>query len=133
MKNRNLFRSTIRTPDSALGCTLRVDGRFVFETAAACAYDSETAAYAACRFIRHCPQLRDILVREAVRLGLSSGKSGRGRPLRVRTSARSLELPGSRALLKLTVLQGEIVIKALSVDTPAALAAPRKGKKGAFS
>ena len=120
MKKEYALRFAVRTPDGSLGCTLRAERGFVFVTETPCSYGEDTAAYAACRFIRHCPELRDRLVREAVRLGLTTGKGAGKRTRRVRTTAKSLELPGRRALLTLSVQQGEIVVRRLEIDTRAA-------------
>lgn len=116
MENKKNVRYAIKTSDGGFGCTLRADRDFRFEAGADCPYGRETAAYAACRYIRHCPALRDRLIREAVRLGLTTGKGEKNKRRLVRTSAAKLQLPGGRARLRVSVGQGEIVVKALAVD-----------------
>lgn len=68
------MKQTIRTSDNYYGCTLRAAKDFQFETQVHCNYEEETVRYAVCRYIRHCPKIRDRFIREAVKLGLSTGK-----------------------------------------------------------
>ena len=115
----------IRSSDDRMGCSIGYDRKTWYRSAAPSAYDAETAAYAACRLIRHMPALRDRLVSEAVRLGLSSGRSAKALSRRVHTEAGSLALPGGEAWIYLTVRQGAVWIRGVRVDAPE----DRRGKR----
>lgn len=104
----------IRTENDKLGSRLTVGGGFRFRTDAPGDYGEETAAYAVCRFLRYCPELRDPLILEAVRFGLTL-RGCKGRRHRIRTRAVCLGLPGGDAVIQLHVKQGEIVVQELSV------------------
>ena len=66
-KEKKTTQYRIRTSDRAYGCMLRANkSEFRFQSAAACPYDTETVLYAVCRYIRHCPELRDPLTGEVV-------------------------------------------------------------------
>ena len=108
----------IRSSDDRLGCSIGYDRKTWYRSAAPSAYDAETAAYAACRLIRHMPALRDRLVSEAVRLGLSSGRGAKALSRRVHTEAGRLALPGGEAWIYLTVRQGAVWIRGVRVDAP---------------
>ena len=112
--NEKRISYALRTADGRLGCTLRTDRTFRFSDLASVGCGSDTAAYAVCRYIRHCPELRDLLVREAVRLGLSS-RGGKNKRRTVLTRAAALSLPGGGAEIRLCVRQGEIVVRSLTV------------------
>ena len=106
----------IRSSDDRLGCSIGYDRKTWYRSAAPSAYDAETAAYAACRLIRHMPALRDRLIGEAVRMGLSSGRGARALNRRVHTGAGSLDLPGGEAWIYLTVRQGTVWIRGVRVS-----------------
>ena len=108
----------IRSSDDRLGCSIGYDRKTWYRSAAPSAYDAETAAYAACRLIRHMPALRDRLIGEAVRLGLCTGRGGRALSRRVHTTAQSLALQGGEAWIYLTVRQGAVWIRGVRVDAP---------------
>ena len=65
----------IKNTDESLSCSIGYDRKTWFRSQVPCAYDTETAAYAACRLIRHLPPVRDRLIAEAVGLGLGSPTS----------------------------------------------------------
>ena len=115
----------IRSSDDLLGCSIGYDRKTWYRSAAPSAYDAETAAYAACRLIRHMPALRDRLIGEAVRLGLRSGRGAKALSRRVHTTAQSLALPGGEAWICLTVRQGTVWIRGVRVDAPE----ERRGKR----
>lgn len=116
-KEKKTTQYRIRTSDRAYGCMLRASkSEFRFQSAAACPYDTETVLYAVCRYIRHCPELRDPLIRRAVSLGLSTERRVRRVRRVVSTAASKLALPGGRAVLTLSVGQGEIVVKSLKIE-----------------
>ncbi len=108
----------IRSSDDRMGCSIGYDRKTWYRSAAPSAYDAETAAYAACRLIRHMPALRDRLIGEAVHLGLCSGRGARALSRRVHTSAAALSLPGGEAWICLTVRQGSIWIRGVRVNAP---------------
>lgn len=116
--NKRLLSLKIRTSDGSRACRLCVSGSFTFESAVPCPYDLIAIAYAACRYIRHCPELRDPLICRAVRLGLELRRPKKGRDRLVKTQARALGLPGGRALLSLELDQGEILIRRLRILAP---------------
>ena len=103
----------IRNSSGTLGSLLRTDGRLHFVSEVPCGYRQDTAAYAACRYIRHCPQLRDRLIWSAVRLGLDPRGGKKHLTFRVRAGAAALSLPGTWALLTLSVTQGTITLKSV--------------------
>ena len=111
MKNGKYVTYAIRTSEGAFGCRLTADDKFHFTFGAPCPYGAETVAYAVCRYIRRCPALRDPLIREAVKLGLTVRGKPKGRTRRVRTRASALELPGKLAHIKLLIQPGKIVVK----------------------
>lgn len=115
MENKKNVTYKIRTENGKLCCKLTAGSDFRFITSAPCAYGDDTAAYAVCRCIRRFPELRDPLIREAVRLGLTLRGAGRGKRHRIRTWAAILDLPGGDAVINLIVKQGEIVLKKLVV------------------
>ena len=108
----------IRSSDGRRACSLSYDRKTWYRSAAPSAYDAETAAYAACRLIRHMPALRDRLIGEAVRLGLCSGRGARARDRRVHTGAAALSLPGGEAWIYLAVGQGAVRIRGVRVEAP---------------
>ena len=108
----------IRSSEDRMGCSIGYDKKTWYRSEAPSAYDAETAAYAACRLIRHMPALRDRLIGEAVRLGLCTGRGGRALSRRVHTTAQSLALPGGEAWIYLTVRQGAVWIRGVRVDAP---------------
>ena len=105
----------IRTQNNAFGCTIKVANDFCFATRTQCGFESETICYAAYRFLKRSPELKDPLIREAVKLGLSLGKNKPRKHVTL-TTAEKMELPGGRARLHVSVGQGEIVIKKLTIE-----------------
>lgn len=106
----------IRTQNNALGCRIKAARDFRFVTQAPCGFEKETICYAAYRFLKHAPEVKDPLIREAVKMGLSSGKNKRRNHV-ILTKAEKMELPGGQAKLYLTVGQGEIIIKKVTIET----------------
>lgn len=100
----------IKNTAQNLSCSIGYDRKTWFRSEVPCSYGTETAAYAACRMIRHLPPVRDRLIAEAVRLGLGSGRQARALQRRVHTRAAALSLPGGEAWIYLTVRQGAIRI-----------------------
>ena len=109
------MKQTIRTSDNYYGCTLRAAKDFQFETQVHCNYEEETVRYAVCRYIRHCPKIRDRFIREAVKLGLSTGKI-KHRRHQIHVNVRNMELPGREAILTIEVGQGELIVKKLIIE-----------------
>ena len=106
----------IRSSEDRMGCSIGYDKDSWYRSAAPSGYDAETAAYAACRLIRHMPRLRDRLIGEAVRLGKSSGREARPLRRRVHVSAASLALPGGDAWIYLSVRQGSVWVRGVRVN-----------------
>ena len=106
----------IRNSENRMGCRIGYDKDSWYRSAAPSGYDAETAAYAACRLIRHMPRLRDRLIGEAVRLGKSSGREAKPLRRRVHTSAKALALPGGEAWIYLSVRQGTVWIRGVRVN-----------------
>ncbi len=102
-----------------LACSIGYDRKTWFRSQVPCAYDTETAAYAACRLIRHLPPVRDRLIAEAVGLGLGSGRRAGALQRKIHTRAAALSLPGGEAWIYLTLRQGAIRIRGVRVrETP---------------
>ena len=112
---KTTIRTQIRNSCGTLGCALQYDKNTWFAAGIPCDYQADTAAYAAFRFIRHCPQLRDRLIPEAVALGLRSGKAARPLRRRVRLPAERLSLPGKTAVVYLSVSQGLVSIRGVRI------------------
>lgn len=106
----------ISNASRSLSCALRYDQKTRFVCPLPCAYDAETAAYAAARFIRHCPEVRDRLVRQAVSAGLSFRLPARPTYVRIHTTAKSLALPGEDAHVHVLVTPGTVTIKSVRID-----------------
>ena len=106
----------IKNTDERLSCCIGYDRKTWFRSQVPCAYDTETAAYAACRMIRHLPPVRDRLIAEAVSLGLGSGRQATALQRRIHTRAAALSLPGGEAWIYLTVRQGAIQIRGVRVE-----------------
>ena len=109
------MKCKIRNTNDTLGCSLQVDKGFQAACYVSCVYDETTLAYAALRLIRHSPNVRDRLVAEAVRRGLS-GKKDRPRRFTVRARAALLELPGTTAVVSVSVTAGTVSIKRLRLS-----------------
>lgn len=116
MENRKYLAYLIKTTNGDLRCKLTADDSFRFSCGAPCRYETETVVYAVCRYIRHSPELRDPLIREAVRLGLTIREKRKNKLQHVRTKAALLSLPGGDARITLSVRQGEIVVKELIIE-----------------
>ncbi|MBR5094542.1 MAG: hypothetical protein IK095_05560 [Oscillospiraceae bacterium] len=104
------MRYTMKTRDNSLRCSISYDRKTWADSQVPTHYDDETIAYAACRYLRHASKARDRLVREAVRLGLNSGKKAKPYHHRVHTTATALALPGRDVWIHLRVCPGEIKI-----------------------
>ena len=104
---------TITNSTETRSCKLEHDRNFRFRSEVACGYESETAAYAACRFIRHCPSLRNRLTYEAVWLGLRGKREHKAIRHRIKTRAALLSLPGDRATIDLVVGQGVVKVRSV--------------------
>ena len=115
----------IRTTSNALACTLHYDQKLRFVSPLPCKYDTEAIGYAAARFIRHCPAVRDELIRQAVAAGLSVGQRVKPARIRIHTSAKSLSLPGDSAYVNVIVKPGTLEIKSVRIENDAG----RPGKK----
>ena len=109
------MRYTMKNSDGSRACGIEYGKKTWFESKVPCGYTAEVAAYAACRYLRHLPQVRDRLILEAVRRGLSQGKAGRAVRLRVHTTAAALSLPGDEAWIYLRVGQGLVEILGVKV------------------
>lgn len=109
------MKCKIRNTSNTLGCSLQVDKGFRAACFVSCGYDETTLAYAALRLIRHSPNVCDCLVAEAVRRGLS-GKKGRPRRYTIRARAALLELPGTAAVVTVSVTAGTVSIKGLRLS-----------------
>ena len=116
MENRTHMTYTIKTKDNGFGSKLKADNSFTFTADGPFPYEKDTVAYAVCRYIRHCPELRDPLIREAVKLGLTVRGKREHRRHRIRTKASLLSLPGGNARITLLIRQGEIIVKELSIE-----------------
>lgn len=103
----------IRNTHNTLACLLTSESKVRFTSAVACAYEQDTVIYAACRYIRHCPQLRERLIYEAVRLGLDPRGGKKRFTHRIKAKAAALSLPGDYALITVCVMQGRIVLKSV--------------------
>lgn len=112
-----LFTTKISNDHYRCALCYRTNGWVRYRSAVFTPYSADVAAYAASRYIRHCPELRDLLVKTAIRLGLQVGKS---KPIRrtVLTPARRLELPGGQAKIYVTITAGTVTITGVSVVTP---------------
>lgn len=109
------MRYTMKNTDGSRACSIEYGKKTWFESQVPCGYTAEVAAYAACRYLRHLPQVRDRLIAEAVRRGLSQGKAGRAVRMRVHTRAAALSLPGDEAWIHLRVGQGLVEILGVKV------------------
>ena len=103
---------------STAGKTCRIEyqqRQGTYKSAVQTPYDSTAAAYAVVRYLRHCPDLRDKLIFEAVKLGLQSQKA---KPIRhtVITKAAFLQLPGTSARIDLTVSAGVITVRKVVIE-----------------
>ena len=121
----------IRNTSNSLACTLQYDQKTRFVCPLPCAYDAETAAYAAARFIRHCPEVRDALIRQAVSAALCFGRRPRPARVRIHTSARNLALPGERAHVNVLVAPGTVTIKSVYIDPAPASRGAAGGRRTA--
>ncbi len=111
---RPLVSLKISTSDGSRRCCLQYrEGGVRVSAAQRLPYPPDTVAYAVCRYIRHCPELRDRLVRRAVYTALH-GPSAPQR-ISVTTSAEALSLPiRAAARIRLSVTPGTVTI--VSVD-----------------
>lgn len=109
------MRLKIKNSSGSLCCVISYDAQTWFESAVPCPYDKETAAYAACRLIRHCPPVRDRLIWAAVRRGLTVGKGARPRQVKIKTTAEALAMEGGAAWIYLTVGQGCLTLRGVRV------------------
>lgn len=116
-KDFPLRRTRIAASRTRYKCTLcyRGNGGTAYRSAVNTPYDADTAAYAACRYIRHSPTVKDCLISEAVHLGLEVHKVfPHYRTLK--TSARDLELPGGTATVFITVSAGTLTVTGVKVS-----------------
>ena len=106
------FRLT--TSEGTRSCTLTADAKMKCEIRVQTSYDSETVAYAVCRFFRHAPTIADPLIHTAVSFALSFGKT---RPIRrvYHIPSRLLSLPGKEATVKLAVTKGQIRVSSVTL------------------
>lgn len=118
----------LKNSAETLACKLQYDRKKLrFICPLPCAYDAETVGYAAARFIRHCPALRDRLVRQAVSAGLEVGRKVRPARVRIHADARSLALPGDDAYVSVSVTPGTVSIKSVRI----AASGPRRARRAA--
>ncbi len=123
------MRYTMKNTDGSRACGIEYGKKTWFESKVPCGYTAEVAAYAACRYLRHLPQVRDRLIAEAVHRALSQGKAARAIRLRVHTRAAALSLPGGEAWIYLRVGQG--LVEILGVKVKEDPAAERKAERPA--
>ena len=105
----------IRNTSASLCCSLQTDRKLWFSCRVPCEYEADTAAYAAAKFIRTHAEVRDKLIKTAVRLGLSHGKEAKPVQRQITVPARAMELPGNSATIYVTVSQGTVTIKGVRV------------------
>lgn len=107
-----LIHTRILTSDGQRGCTLQYRDGSVTVTGID-KLDPQAAGYAVYRYIKHCPQLRDRLIPQAVRLGLRD--KSRSYALTTRTTTAALGVGGDDLVfIRLILAPGTVTIDSVS-------------------
>lgn len=106
----------IKNSSNSLTCTLQYDHKLRFVSSIPCKYDAETVGYAAARYIRHCPEVRDQLIPQAIKAALDLSKRTKPARVRIHTTAKRLSLPGETVYINVLVTPGTIAIKSVQIE-----------------